>query len=317
MEARDGTLLRRSQAAAFEGLARRPRAGSISGPGFPEQRVDPYIPIPSICDPECSTGLLPEYTFSSSDESIGQFVAPNTALGAHAVLQGSDGKPVPDPHSGLFCAYNPGTTIVTVTTGGRTASLPVTVQAGSVRQPCGTVPAKKHGVAHAQSAAAPSAPPQPEPTSAGPASGAAPLLLPAPLAPAQPPAPAPAAPGLPPFVPLAALPAPLIPFVPPPVPTPARPTPPSGTSAVTSPIEVAEREEEQEEAPESVSNKAVAYRPSEQDPAPLYVLGVVVLAAFAGASIRRRPRGRREEELARATVHSARLEDRTRGRRMR
>ncbi|MGP8241189.1 MAG: hypothetical protein ACLQQB_05415 [Solirubrobacteraceae bacterium] len=46
--------------------------------------------------------------------------------------------------------------------------------------------------------------------------------------------------------------------MPPPVPTPARPTPPSGTSAVTSPVEMAEHEEEEESATESVSNQAPA-----------------------------------------------------------
>jgi hypothetical protein len=105
-------------------------------------------------------------------------------------------------------------------------------------------------------------------------------------------------------VPLVAPIAPVLAFVPPPVPTPARPTPPTGTSAVTSPIEVAEREEEQESATESVSNQAVAYRAPEQEPTPLYILGVVLLAAFAGAGIRRPRRDRREIRVAPATMSS-------------
>jgi hypothetical protein len=94
-----------------------------------------------------------------------------------------------------------------------------------------------------------------------------------------------------------------------PVPTPARPTPPSGTSAVTSPVEAPEREEESEAAPESVSNEAVAYRAPEHEPVPVYVLGAIVLAAFAGASARRRP-GRRNRELrvAPATISAMRSE---------
>jgi hypothetical protein len=113
------------------------------------------------------------------------------------------------------------------------------------------------------------------------------------------------------FVPQQAPIAALIPFVPLPVPTPARPTPPSGTSAVTSPVEAAEKEEEQEEATESVSNKAVAYRSSEGLPASTYILGVVGLAAFAGASIRRRPRrGRRVVRVAPATVTTIRSQRR-------
>src|SRR6202035_3403924 len=52
VEAKQGTLLRRSQPALFDGLARRPRAGcralAVGGNGSPCE-VDPYIPIPSIC----------------------------------------------------------------------------------------------------------------------------------------------------------------------------------------------------------------------------------------------------------------------------
>ena len=100
-------------------------------------------------------------------------------------------------------------------------------------------------------------------------------------------------------------------FVPPPVPTPARPTPPTGTSAVTSPVEVAEKEEEVEEAPDSVSNQAVAYRAEEHEPTPLYVLGIVALAALAGVGIRRRPRGGRgAQAIAPATVNTARAQRR-------
>jgi hypothetical protein len=91
-----------------------------------------------------------------------------------------------------------------------------------------------------------------------------------------------------------------------PVPTPARPTPPSGTSAVTSPVEAPQREEEDEVAPESVSNEAVAYSAHEHEPSPAYLLGVIVLAAFAGASIRRRPRRRRGAQIAPATLSSMR-----------
>ena len=100
--------------------------------------------------------------------------------------------------------------------------------------------------------------------------------------------------------------APVLAFVPPPVPTPARPTPPSGTSAVTSPVEVAEHEEEEEGATESVSNQALAYRAPDHEPSPAYVLGIVVLAAFAGASIRRPRRGRRKMHVAPATISAMR-----------
>jgi hypothetical protein len=313
LEAKQGTLLRRSQPAQFAALARRPRAGcraAATGNGAPCE-VDPYVPIPSICVGECTTGLFPEYEFSSSRPDIGGFVKRNTGSPDPLAVEQENGEPLHeegDAQSGLFCAYNPGTTIVTISAGGLSASLPVTVEAGSVRQPCGTVRLKEQPPSQVQSAAAPPPPPtQPTPTGAAPSTAPLPIPLPAP-----PPVVASAAPThltasrIPPFVPLVTPPAPLLAFVPPPVPTPARPTPPSGTSAVTSPIEVAEKEEEQEEATESVSNQAVAYRASEQEPAPEYLLGVILLAALAGAAILRPRRGRRELRVAPATVTSSR-----------
>jgi hypothetical protein len=81
-------------------------------------------------------------------------------------------------------------------------------------------------------------------------------------------------------------------------------------------VEVAEHEEEEEGATESVSNQALAYRAPEHEPSPAYVLGIVVLAAFAGASMRRRPRrGRRELHVAAATISAMRAERRTSDRR--
>jgi hypothetical protein len=312
MEGKDGTLLRRSQSALFSALARRPRAGGDShGIANAPSETDPYIPIPSNCvGAGCSAAILPEYTFSSSRPDIGDFVQPNLASpDPHAVLLGSNDKPIADSQSGLFCAYNAGTTVVTISAGGLSASVPVTVQAGSVRRPCGTQPLKEvEPPSQAQQAPVPPpAPaPAPAPASAAPAAAPAPIPVPAP-----PPAPTPAHPPAPvASAPLLATPvAPLLAFVPPPLPTPARPTPPSGTSAVTSPIEVAEREEEEEEATESVSNQAVAYRASEGAPSPAYLLGVVVLAAFAGATVRRRPRrGLRRARVAPALL----MDDRTR-----
>ncbi len=80
---------------------------------------------------------------------------------------------------------------------------------------------------------------------------------------------------------------------------------------MTSPVEAAEREEEEEEATESVGNNAAAYRPEEHEPSPAYLLGVVLLAAFAGASIRKRTRGgRRAVRVAPATISTARSQRR-------
>jgi hypothetical protein len=315
IEAQGGTLLRRSLPALFAGLARRPRAGGRGQPDINESEIDPYIPIPTNCVGECSTGLFPEYTFTSSNPEVGEFVKPNLATNDPLeVEQNAKGEPIPDAQSGLFCPYNPGTTIVTVSAGGLSASLPVTVEAGSVRQPCGTQPLKNRPTSEQSSALPPPPPPSPAPAGPAPASSPPPVV-PVPPAPAAAPAaahpPQPPAPHPPVFIPLVVPPAPLLAFVPPPVPTPARPTPPTGTSAVTSPVEMAEREEEHQEAPESASNQAVAYVPTEHEPSPVFVLGIVTLAAFAGATIRRRMRGgRRTVSVAPATITTMRAQRR-------
>jgi hypothetical protein len=312
LEAQDGVLLRRSQSAMFAALARRPRAGGRASTEGGINEAATYVPIPANCiGTRCAEGIFPEYTFTSSRPEIGEFVTPNLdSAEPQAVLLGENGQPVADPQSGLFCAYNAGTTVVTISAGGLSASLTVTVQPGSVRRPCGTTPL--NGL-HSQQAAPATPPPPPAPapvptSGPTPASAAPSIALPtapAPLPPAptpRPPAPRPATPlGF--FLP-APLHQPLLAFVPPPVPTPARPTPPSGTSAVTSPIEVAQHEEDVEEAPDSVSNAAVAYRARDYEPAPAYIIGILIIAAAAGAGARRRPRrGRRE--LGIVTVSSS------------
>jgi hypothetical protein len=305
LDATDGTLLRRSQAALFQGLARRPFAGLAS---IERQVVpNPYVPIPETCKGQaCGAFIAPDYTFHSSDPEIGDFVAPEPASPSpRAVLQGADGRPVPDEHSGLFCAYNPGQTTVSITTGGLTYSEQVTVQAGSVEQPCGTVPLKNPPVVPAALGAAVASPPS------APAAGSSPTAVtvappPPPLSPAHP---APALPPPPPR-PLAATPsfpflakppllAPLIliPLVPPPAV--ARPTPPSGTSAVAEPATAPEEQEEEEEATESARANMAAYNRGNPTISPIPLIALVVIAAAAGTGIRR-GRRRRGIVLARA-----------------
>jgi hypothetical protein len=321
LEAKRGVLLHRSQTAFFAALARRPRSGGEAPRGSTINESALYIPIPDNCVGSlCANAIKPEYEFSSSRPDIGNFVKPNLATGDPESVLLANEQPIPDPQSGLFCAYNAGTTVATIKAGGLSSSLTVTVQAGSVRRPCGTTPLSSPPLAE-QQAGAPVPPPAPSPAPAGAAPASAPPVVPLPAPPAAPAA-HPAAPHHPPAPnPFLLPPAPaaaLLPFVPLPVPTPARPTPPSGTSAVTSPVEAAEKEEEQEEAPESVSNQAVAYRAPEHEPSPLYILGIVMLAAFAGASIRKRPgRGRRQARVAPATISTMRAQRRaSRGRRL-
>jgi hypothetical protein len=325
LEGKNGTLLRRSEAALFSGLARRSRSGNRSasgGNGAPE--TSPYIPIPAtciglLCPESGGPGLLPKYEFVSSNAQIGGFVKQDLAAepkGREPAFN-AKGEPEKEPvvngesistKSALFCAYNAGTTTVTIRAGGLSASLPVTIQAGSVRQPCGTVPLS---TVPSKPQSTPVPTPAPAPTPSGPAPASAPPPVPVPPLPLATPAPAPRPTPLPPFFVPSVPPVTVLAFVPLPVPTPARPTPPSGTSAVTSPVEAAEREEEKEAAPESVSNEAVAYRAPEHEPAPAYILGIILLAAFAGASVRRRPRrGRRELQIAPATTSTMRSQRR-------
>jgi len=326
IEAKQGTLLRRSQPVRFEALARRPRAGGRASETAIESEVDPYIPIPAECvGRECPIGVFPEYSFTSSNPSVGQFVEHNVeaANDPLAVLQNAEGKPIGDETEegavtpaeprefGLFCPYNKGETTITVSAGGLKASLRVVVQAGSVREPCGTVPAKAESTPQQLASPSPPPAPAPAPVSPAPATAPPPVLLPPPPAPPPPPVrqiPVKVAPP-PPFIPLVVPSTPLLAFVPPPVPTPARPNPPTGTSAVTSPVEAVEKEEEEESATEQASNLAVAYRAGESDPLPEYLLGLVLLAALAGASICRPRRGRRGVRLAKVTAPASRNAD--------
>jgi hypothetical protein len=301
VDATDGTLLRRSSVSLFDGLARRPAGGLelSGGPGSTSATIapDPYVPIPETCvGALCSRFLAPEYTFTSSNPDIGNFVAPEPS-NPLTVLQGSDGKPLADLHSGLFCAFNSGTTTVTIATGGLSYSEQVTVQAGSVQQPCGTVPLV-HPPAAAVSAAAP---PPVTPAPASPPPSPAPLAVvpppPPPVAPvpAKPLPPTPPTPVPPPtpffFRPLPA--AALLVIVPPPPPVLARPIPPSGAATVSVPAVAPKEEQEDEEAVENARANMSLYVPEDRHLPPYAPLALLVIAAGAGTGLRRSRRDRR------------------------
>jgi hypothetical protein len=306
----DGTELQRSRPALFRALARRPRAGHEPG-------TDPYLPIPPTqpCPGTvgCATRVAPEFTFASSDPDIGDFVArdPNNP-DPRAVLLGSDGKPLPDPASGLFCAFNAGTTTVSVRTGGLAYSLPVTIARGAAARPCGTVPLSPSRFPPAQTivrasastgadipAQSPGQPPQPAAAPSLPA----PIPVPPASAPVPPPHAPPSAspPALPPLaVPLAAA----VALLPPRPPT-LTPTPPSGQAPVQvsafSNVPATREERDEEYAPDEVRNSAVRYSPPKGPPLTAIALLAIVLAGATGATVRRAlPRGR--PRPARATV---------------
>jgi hypothetical protein len=276
IDADDGTLLRRSQTALFEALARRPIAGfRCTGNNAPEfcngVSPDPYAQIPARCirgfeGASCASEILPEYAFTSSRPDIANFVKVDPASTNPRAVYLQKGKPVPDPKSGLLCAFNAGTTTVTVTTGGLSYSIPITVQAGSVAQPCGTVPLSEQPPVPPQ----PTAPPLPlteNPPTHFP-EGSQPLPTPPPPSTSLLPAQTPTAPPVhhpikpPAVVHLPFFPSPVgviapIPVIVPPPPAPAvEPTPPSGTSPVTQPALSPEPEEEEEAAFDLVHHMA-------------------------------------------------------------
>jgi hypothetical protein len=331
----DGTLLRRSAPALFQGLGRRPVAGdrwgavsaSSGNPNPPG--ADPYSQFPpTLClQSDCASAIEPEYTFTSSEPEVANFVEqdPNSA-NLRKPLQNASGQVIPDPKSGILCAFNAGTTTVTISAGGLSYSTQVTVLGGSVEQPCGTVPLSASHFAHAAAVPTPPAPAPPPPAPAPAPAPIAPPPAPPVLAPVPaPPVKAAVKPPLPPpvllFTPLFQLPVQSpVPTVPPP---PAagfgQPIPPGGAT-----VRVFEEKKEEEEATEQ-SQAFASYRPESYRGLPvaarayagrgggglgspaLYLLLAAVLAAGAGVSIAGDPRnrGRRTEvELAVATART-------------
>ena len=292
----DGTLLRRSAPALFTGLGRRPLSGDRWGPVSASSDspsppgADPYSEFPAaLCrQSDCSSAIEPEYTFTSSEPEIANFVEqdPNST-NLRKPLQNAEGHVIPDPHSSILCAFNAGTTTVTISAGGLSYSIPVTVQGGSVEQPCGTVPLSPSHFKQAASsqAAAPAAPPP------------SPAPAPAPIAPPPPPPPAlvPAAKVVPKPAPRVALPLAVLPIVKLPAVGPVPAVPPPPAASFTDPIppggatvRVFEEKREEEAAPEQ-SQAFTRYWPDGYG----LPLGILILLAGAGASIgrdRRRPR---------------------------
>jgi hypothetical protein len=339
IDAADGVLLRRSHAGLFEALARVPPSGRRVQPAGASGNVivlgpAPYEPIPYDClGLNCADALPTDYDFSSSNPDVGGFVVheassnnplevklnakdepiPDELKGArNGQPVNEKGEPIPGEQSGLFCAYNEGTTTVTITAGGLSYSEPVTVQGGSAEYPCGTVPLKNP-------------PPRTAPaSSAFPIPGLAPTTPGSPVPHVQSIAPPPPVPlpalvpahhphrpvPLPPVPPAPAQLFPVLALVPPPAPNVARPTPPSGTaqvpaqSPVSQQVSVAEREHEEENAIEGVHNMAVYSPHSEEGSFPAWSLGLVLLAVAAAVGLRPLARSRRFVYVREATTRN-------------
>ena len=301
IQATDGTLIRRSRPALFQGLGRRPLGGDrwrpLSSGSADPAGSDPYIAFP----PEpcliagCSTRVEPEYEFLSSDPDIGDFVRQDVnSTNLRKPFLGADDKPVSDSRSGLFCAFNAGTTTVTVRAGGLSFAQQVRILPGSVQRPCGTRPLSPDRFrrpAPASSAAPPPAAPQ--------GGNEPPVSFQPPAPPPAAPAPTPT-PSPPPVVPAVFLPRIDSTSYLPPVPLPVapallRPSPPSGGFG-----RAFEKQREEEVAPEEMQAFA-SYHHEDQGVPPAYLLGALVLAALAGASIFGGPRRGRRASAARRT----------------
>jgi hypothetical protein len=249
-----GLTVARSVTLQFSAIARRPLAtiatyansstatGDNGFPGF-----DQYLQIPAA---SCGSSpcVLPSYTFASSDPTIGTFVKASGPGSPYPALS-SAGTPIPDPTSGLFCAYNTGTTTVSITAGLLTYSLPVTVQPGEFGPPCGTV--YRAGVNKVEIVIGPSAsgqdsnptttPPPPPPTASPTVATTTPPITltvphapplthhvakpPAPPVPVHQPAPTPSSAPAPAITPAVSVPVIVVPTPP----TPVQPTPPGGS----------------------------------------------------------------------------------------
>ena len=165
LEATDGTLLRRSPPgalprprppparAATAGAAPRPAPATPTRPAATPTRSFP----PDQClVAGCAARITPEYSFTSSDPDIADFVRQDPAsTNLRKPFLDADDKVVTDNASGLLCPFNAGTTTVTVSAGGFSYSEQVTVLAGSVQRPCGTRPLRPDRFKRASAVAAP------------------------------------------------------------------------------------------------------------------------------------------------------------------
>jgi hypothetical protein len=269
----EGLSVARSLTLQFEAVGRRP-AGTLAtraGEGTAFQGFDSYVEIPA---PPCSNSrpcVQPSYAFTSSEPTIGDFVEPS-APGSPFPKLNSSGHPITSHTSGLFCAYNSGTTTVSITAGLLSYSQVVTVQPGGFGSPCGTV--FRAGVApvirvhSSQTQRKPNgaaAPPPPPPAAVAAVSPSLSFLPPPPAclpprggppqAGAPPPPPAPIIPE-PPVPPPPLEEASPIPTIVPPATPPVEPIPPGGAAQAPS---TAKREEK---ARKHASQSAFTIRPA-------------------------------------------------------
>jgi hypothetical protein len=141
LEPLSGLTAPRSSTLSFLAVGRRP-AGSIwvtpQDAAQGNSGLDGIANYVSIPAPSCSSCVEPSYEFTSSNPAVGDFVVPSGPGSQYPKLTAT-GKTIASATSGLFCAYNAGTTTVSVSSGLLTSSATVTVEPGAIGQPCGTV----------------------------------------------------------------------------------------------------------------------------------------------------------------------------------
>jgi hypothetical protein len=305
LKATDGLNVARSLTLQFEAVGRRPTGSLASKAGEKESfpGYDSYVQIPA---PNCGGRpcVQPSYAFTSSEPTIGDFVEPS-GEGSPLPKLDANKHPIPSSTSSLFCAYNSGTTTITVTAGELSYSLPVTVQPGGFGSPCGTVfragvnpVVIRHSAQTQGTAKGAAAPPAPPPAAL---SGVSPSLafVPPPPALAPPPAAAPAPkPVAAPTVEPPPPPAPqqpleeagVSPAIVPPATPPVEPIPPGGTAQAPSAAE------KKEKARKHASQSSFTIRPAGTSAEEWFygVLGITgaVALMLSARAVRTGPRSR-------------------------
>jgi photosystem II stability/assembly factor-like uncharacterized protein len=258
LKAVDGLSVTRSKTLQFEAIARRPAStlatkATESSSAF--EGYDDYVQIPAQACRKGRKCIQPSYRFSSSNPSVGTFVEPD-AEGSPYPKETASGHAIADAASGLFCGFNPGTTVVTITAGLLSYSETVTVGAGSLGLPCGLEPVQpkaakpKTQTKKAEAANGAAAPPAAPPTALA---GVNPVITAVPPVPAPvaAPTPTPVAPPLvEPIVPLVEQ-TPVTPAILPATTPPVEPIPPGSGGYAQSPSAAERREKARKHASQS------------------------------------------------------------------
>jgi hypothetical protein len=309
LKAVDGLTAARGNTLQFEAIARRPPstlATKATETSSAFEGYDQYVQIPpSGCGGRPC--IQPSYKFTSNPTTVGQFVEASAPGSPYPKLNPANGRAYASSTSGLFCGYNPGTTVVTITAGLLSYSETVTVEAGAVGPTCGKepLPPKKEkrvtkttqAPSHA-GAGAPAAPPTA-------LSGVNPTIT---ALPPPPVAPAPVAKPSP--VPPLAEPAPITPAIVPATTPPVEPIPPGSGGYAQSPSAAERREKARKHASQSAFVIRPAGTSGEEWFYGAVAIGGLLVALLTAGGLRGGSRGRPAPAFDRTPVDRRRRERR-------